>query len=94
MALAPRRPVHKPRLACGILARVSRCAASLMAAALAACTFAAATPLPSALAQVPGGGVPKPVREAIRSAPEPGPKEVVTGAYINDIQQLDFKANN
>jgi hypothetical protein len=94
MALAPRRLVHKPRLACGSRARVSRCAAALTAAALAACIFAVATPFPAALAQVPGGGVPKPVQEAIRSAPEPGPEEVVTGAYINDIQQLDFKANN
>jgi hypothetical protein len=65
MALAPRRPVHKPRLACGIRGRVSRCAASLMAAALAACILAVATPLPAALAQVPGGGVPKTVQEAI-----------------------------
>ena len=86
MALAPRRPVHTPRLACGLRVRVSRSAAALMAAAFAACIFAVATPFPAALAQVPGGGVPEPVQEAIRSAPEPGPEEVVIGAYINDIQ--------
>ena len=47
-----------------------------------------------ALAQARDGDIPKPVRQAIQSAPTPGPEEVITGAYINDIQQLDFKANN
>lgn len=38
---------------------------------------------------------PTAVREAIETAPSPeGPQEVVVGAYINDIQQLDFKTNN
>lgn len=45
-------------------------------------------------AQVPPGSAPKPVTQAIVSAPEPAPQEVIVGAYINDIQQLDFKANN
>ncbi|MEM7191583.1 MAG: hypothetical protein AAF405_01735 [Pseudomonadota bacterium] len=38
--------------------------------------------------------IPKPVEAAIANAPEPGPEEVIVGAYINDIQQLDFKTNN
>jgi len=38
---------------------------------------------------------PRPVMEAIQAAPAPQtPQEVVVGAYINDIQQLDFKTNN
>lgn len=48
----------------------------------------------AAVAQTPPGDIPKPVRQAIENAPAPGPEEVITGAYINDIQQLDFKANN
>ena len=33
--------------------------------------------------------------EAIAASPEPPkPAEVIVGAYINDIQELDFKANN
>jgi hypothetical protein len=35
------------------------------------------------------------VMEAIEAAPAPSsPQEVIVGAYINDIQQLDFKTNN
>lgn len=45
-------------------------------------------------AQEPPGGAPKPVIEAIEDAPTPEPQEVIVGAYINDIQQLDFKTNN
>jgi len=38
---------------------------------------------------------PRPVLEAIQAAPAPSsPQEVIVGAYINDIQQLDFKTNN
>ncbi len=37
---------------------------------------------------------PKPVTEAIGAAAPSGPHEVIVGAYINDIQELDFKANN
>jgi len=41
------------------------------------------------------GDPPTPVTEAIAAAPAPAtPGEVVVGAYINDIQQLDFKTNN
>ena len=32
--------------------------------------------------------------EAIGTAASPGPAEVIVGAYVNDIQELDFKANN
>jgi hypothetical protein len=38
---------------------------------------------------------PKTVTEAIAAAPAPGsPQKVVVGAYINDIQELDFKTNS
>ena len=38
---------------------------------------------------------PRAVMEAIEAAPVPeAPRQVVVGAYINDIQQLDFKTNN
>jgi hypothetical protein len=38
---------------------------------------------------------PRAVMEAIETSPAPsGPAEVIVGAYINDIQQLDFKTNN
>lgn len=37
---------------------------------------------------------PRPVKEAIESSPAPKPEQVIVGAYINDIQQLDFKTNN
>ncbi|HWM31659.1 MAG TPA: hypothetical protein VNO69_08175, partial [Methyloceanibacter sp.] len=35
-----------------------------------------------------------PVTEAIEAAPAPDAKQVLVGAYINDIQQIDFKANS
>lgn len=35
-----------------------------------------------------------PVKEAIEAAPAPDAKQVLVGAYINDIQQIDFKANS
>ena len=38
--------------------------------------------------------VPRAVMEAIETAPAPKPEQVIVGAYINDIQQLDFKTNN
>src|SRR5680860_607897 len=38
--------------------------------------------------------VPRAVMEAIDAAPAPKPEQVIVGAYINDIQQLDFKTNN
>jgi hypothetical protein len=38
---------------------------------------------------------PRAVIEAIQTSPAPQtPQEVIVGAYINDIQQLDFKTNN
>ena len=38
---------------------------------------------------------PEAVMEAITAAPVPdNPTQVIVGAYINDIQELDFKANN
>ena len=48
---------------------------------------------------LPGNGLaqdapPRPMMEAIEKAPTPKPEEVIVGAYINDIQQLDFKTNN
>jgi len=43
----------------------------------------------------PGEAPPRPVLEAIQAAPAPmDTAEVIVGAYINDIQQLDFKINN
>ena len=38
---------------------------------------------------------PEAVMEAIAASPSPGsPAQVIVGAYINDIQEIDFKANN
>jgi len=37
---------------------------------------------------------PSAMMEAIAAAPAPSPAQVIVGAYINDIQELDFKANN
>jgi hypothetical protein len=38
---------------------------------------------------------PSAVTEAIAASPSPdSPAQVIVGAYINDIQELDFKANN
>jgi hypothetical protein len=38
---------------------------------------------------------PRPVIEAIKATPAPhSPEQVIVGAYVNDIQQIDFKANN
>ena len=38
---------------------------------------------------------PSAVTDAIAASPAPAsPAEVIVGAYINDIQELDFKANN
>jgi Neurotransmitter-gated ion-channel transmembrane region len=43
----------------------------------------------------PAQDAPRPVMEAIQAAATPAnPQEVIVGAYINDIQQLDFKTNN
>jgi Neurotransmitter-gated ion-channel transmembrane region len=43
----------------------------------------------------PGGGVPNAVTEEVTAEPAPEPPvKVVVGAYINDIQELDFKTNS
>jgi hypothetical protein len=53
-----------------------------------------------ALACIPASGEETPqsppaaVTQAVAASPAPGPAEVIVGAYINDIQALDFKANN
>jgi hypothetical protein len=47
-----------------------------------------------ASAQDAPADVPRAVMEAIGTSPAPSPAEVIVGAYINDIQQLDFKTNN
>ena len=45
-------------------------------------------------AQEPPTSPPREVLQAVQNAPTPDPADVILGAYINDIQQLDFKANN
>ena len=43
----------------------------------------------------PPDPAPRAVMEAIQASPTPdAPNQVIVGAYINDIQELDFKANN
>jgi hypothetical protein len=65
-----------------------RLSAALLALNLAAAAYAqdpAPAPDPA----------PPAVIEAIEASPPPGaPEQVVVGAYVNDIQELDFKANN
>ena len=47
---------------------------------------------PQALTQ---NNPPAPVIDALEAAPSPtSPRKVIVGAYINDIQQLDFKTNH
>jgi hypothetical protein len=40
------------------------------------------------------GAPPEAVTEAVAGSPAPGPAKVVVGAYVNDIQELDFKSNS
>jgi len=47
-----------------------------------------------ACAQAAPGETPRAVMEAIQTVIAPGSEQVIVGAYINDIQQLDFKTNN
>lgn len=43
----------------------------------------------------PAGGAPNAVTEEVAAQPTPeAPVKVVVGAYINDIQELDFKTNS
>lgn len=77
----------------------SRSRAARLIVALAICGALAAAMLAGAFsnplkAQVPAERVPGPVTDAIENAPRPAPEEVIVGAYINDIQQIDFKNNN
>ena len=71
-------------------AQSSLCVARRWAAFIAALIFVAVAPWPAPAQEAP----PRPVTEAIETAPAPSPNEVIVGAYINDIQQLDFKTNN
>ena len=67
----------------------SRLCASLIALALLVIAGAAAW------AQSVPANPPRAVMEAIQAAPAPQkPSDVVVGAFINDIQELDFKTNN
>jgi len=69
---------------------VCRIAAALLALPLAIIACGAASAEPVAPDPALSG-----VIEAIEAASLPeGPHEVIVGAYINDIQELDFKANN
>lgn len=63
-----------------------------LAAALVAVLLPALGAMPAASQEA---SPPKEVMQAIAGAPAPEtPAEVIVGAYINDIQELDFKANN
>ena len=61
---------------------------------VAAATFVVFAGLWPLAAQESEATPPRAVIEAAQDAPSPGPEEVIVGAYINDIQQLDFKTNN
>ena len=51
--------------------------------------------LPAAAEDAAPQSPPRAVIDAIAASPAPAnPAEVIVGAYINDIQELDFKANN
>ncbi len=55
--------------------------------------LAALLPWPAQAQDAPANP-PREVMEAIAASPTPKPEQVLVGAYINDIQQLDFKTNN
>jgi len=82
-----------PRRTRARFARLSSAVAAILAALIAGVFLPAPICLP-AQAQVPARDIPKAVRQAIENAAEPGPEQVIVGAYINDIQQVDFKTNN
>ena len=57
--------------------------------------LAAATALLVVFAVTLAWSAPAAIMEAIAAAPSPdNPTQIIVGAYINDIQELDFKANN
>ena len=57
--------------------------------------FAAIFAAPASSAPETPQSPPSAVTDAIAASPAPAsPAEVIVGAYINDIQELDFKANN
>ena len=69
---------------------IFRLGLSLVAAA---CLVALAS-LPACSEEAPQAP-PSAVTEAIAAAPAPqSPEQMIVGAYINDIQEIDFKANN
>jgi hypothetical protein len=76
------------RIPCIRRLKAMRPGSSLVAAA---CLAALACP-PAVGEEAPHP--PPAVTEAIAASPAPSPAEVIVGAYINDIQELDFKANN
>jgi hypothetical protein len=62
---------------------------------LAAALCAVAVVCSGAVAEKEPQAPPPAVMEAIEAAPSPhGAEQVIVGAYINDIQELDFRANN
>lgn len=66
-----------------------------LAAALLTVTLAGLAPSPVASEQATTGDPPKAVTDAVAAAPMPDdPAKIVLGAYINDIQELDFKTNS
>lgn len=65
------------------------------APAFLAVTLAGLAPSPVASEEAAPGDPPKAVTDAVAAAPVPDdPAKIVLGAYINDIQELDFKTNS
>jgi hypothetical protein len=68
---------------------------NLVASLLLALLLASGTGLPTLSQAVTPGAPPQPVTDAVAaSAPPTMPAQIVVGAYINDIQELDFKTNS
>src|SRR5512141_2731117 len=66
-----------------------------VASALLALPLAALAGLSARGEPKPAGGAPSAVTEEVAAQPTPAaPVKVVIGAYINDIQELDFKTNS
>jgi len=65
------------------------------APALLAVALVGLAPSPVASEEATTGEPPKAVTDAVAAAPMPDdPAKIVLGAYINDIQELDFKTNS